>query len=86
MFLLYLRFALHASPPVSFRSDVAVGLTNAWVIGLSMPETLLAYELVGTYVERPFCWAISTGASRDVSTAELKGGRMNVPRVEVEVM
>lgn len=39
--------------------------------------------MVGTYVETPLCWAISTGAGReDVSSVEdLKGKKIGVSRI-----
>ena len=39
--------------------------------------------MVGTYVETPLCWAISTGAGReDVSGVEdLKGKKIGVSRI-----
>jgi hypothetical protein len=42
-----------------------------------------AYGLVGTYVESPLRWAISTGKGReDVKSVEgLKGSRVGVSRV-----
>jgi ABC-type nitrate/sulfonate/bicarbonate transport system substrate-binding protein len=61
--------------------DIGIGLTEAWVAGLSKSEPLSPYKLVGTYVETPLCWAISTGASRNVNAAGLKGGKMGVSRV-----
>ena len=70
--------------------DVAIGLTEGFIAGLgrkkddgSKPET--GYELVGTYVETPLCWAISTGYEREdlqkAGVEALKGGKMGVSRI-----
>lgn len=72
--------------------DVAVGLTEGWVAGLGKdPSTQQdasfgtdgGYRLVGTYVETPLCWAISTGANRTEiqSVDSLKGGKIGVSRI-----
>lgn len=72
--------------------DVAVGLTEGWVAGLGKdPSTTQdasfgtdgGYRLVGTYVETPLCWAISTGADRPgiQSVDSLKGGKIGVSRI-----
>lgn len=40
------------------------------------------YKLIGTYVTSPLCWAISTGLSRELKSAdELRGGRVGVSRI-----
>lgn len=40
------------------------------------------FKLVGTYVETPLCWAISTGADRDLDQAEqLKEKKCGVSRI-----
>lgn len=52
--------------------DVGIGLTEGWVAGLGRkrdPSTNQiksgeGYKLLGTYVESPLCWAISTGIKR----------------------
>ncbi|XP_014559747.1 hypothetical protein COCVIDRAFT_90931 [Bipolaris victoriae FI3] len=52
--------------------DLAVGLTEGWISALGKAQTAkqdAGFKIVGTYVETPLCWAISTGAKRD----ELKG-------------
>lgn len=66
--------------------DVAIGLTEGWIAGLGKENLEPAdggYRLVGTYVETPLCWAISTGTSRaeiqDVNS--LKGGKIGVSRI-----
>lgn len=66
--------------------DVAIGLTEGWVAGLGKAQAERkegGYRMVGTYVETPLCWAISTGAGReDLSGVEdLRGKRMGVSRI-----
>ena len=73
--------------------DVGIGLTEGWIAGLAKSTTEnrpADYALVGTYVESPLCWAISTGGNReDIATnadpgewvKELKGKKMGVSRV-----
>ncbi|KAF4442891.1 hypothetical protein FACUT_1714 [Fusarium acutatum] len=65
--------------------DVAVGLTEGWIAGLGKEgvEGDGGYRLVGTYVETPLCWAISTGAKRPEITSvdSLKGGKIGVSRI-----
>ncbi|KAF5567151.1 hypothetical protein FPHYL_3488 [Fusarium phyllophilum] len=65
--------------------DVAVGLTEGWIAGLGKEgvEGDGGYRLVGTYVETPLCWAISTGAKRPEVTSvdSLKGGKIGVSRI-----
>ncbi|RYO91237.1 hypothetical protein DL764_008309 [Monosporascus ibericus] len=65
--------------------DVGIGLTEAWVAGLGKEDTLGdgGYRIVGTYVETPLCWAISTGAKRpDMnSISSLKGSKIGVSRI-----
>lgn len=60
--------------------DVGIGLTEGWVAGLAKPEK--GYKIIGTYVETPLCWAISTGPKRDINGVEqLKGGKIGVSRI-----
>ncbi|OTA99915.1 hypothetical protein M426DRAFT_324726 [Hypoxylon sp. CI-4A] len=65
--------------------DVGIGLTEAWVAGLGKEDTPDdgGYRIVGTYVETPLCWAISTGAKRpeikDVTS--LKGSKIGISRL-----
>lgn len=41
-----------------------------------------AYNLVGTYVDSPLCWAISVGAKSSINSAEeLKGKKVGVSRI-----
>lgn len=66
--------------------QVAVGLTEGFVADLGKSKSAgekAAYGLVGTYVESPLCWAISTGAKReDVNdVSELKGKKVGVSRI-----
>ena len=66
--------------------DVAIGLTEGWVAGLGKAQAEgkeARYRMVGTYVETPLCWAISTGAGReDVRGVEdLRGKRIGVSRI-----
>ncbi|KAG8529767.1 uncharacterized protein KY384_005248 [Bacidia gigantensis] len=71
--------------------DIGIGLTEGWIAGLARnPTQPPPYALVGTYVENPLRWAISTGGKReDFATQsdpgewmkELKGKRMGVSRV-----
>lgn len=67
--------------------DVAIGLTEGWIAGLGKTEATTAddggYRLVGTYVETPLCWAISTGKSRpDISSVDsLKRSKIGVSRI-----
>lgn len=64
--------------------DVAIGLTEAWVAGLGKEDTPGdgGYRIVGTYVETPLCWAISTGAKRPEinSISSLKGAKIGISR------
>ncbi|KAI9744263.1 MAG: hypothetical protein M1818_002415 [Claussenomyces sp. TS43310] len=64
--------------------DIGIGLTEGWVAGLGKSdlEGDGGYRIVGTYVETPLCWAISTGAKRDIgSIADLKKSKIGVSRV-----
>ncbi|KAL2754861.1 hypothetical protein ACRALDRAFT_2028113 [Sodiomyces alcalophilus JCM 7366] len=65
--------------------DVAVGLTEGWIAGLGKEdlEGDGGYRLVGTYVDTPLCWAISTGASRPEisSVASLQNSKIGVSRI-----
>jgi len=73
----------------SQRLDVAIGLTEGFVADLGKSraageaESGAAYGLVGTYVDSPLRWAISTGKEReDVKNVEgLKGSKVGVSRV-----
>ncbi|KAF5660405.1 hypothetical protein FHETE_8947 [Fusarium heterosporum] len=65
--------------------DAAIGLTEGWIAGLGKDgvEGDGGYRLVGTYVETPLCWAISTGAKRPEITSvdSLKSGKIGVSRI-----
>lgn len=66
--------------------DIGIGLTEGWVAGLGKAqaeEKDAGYRMVGTYVETPLCWAISTGAKREELTdaSQLKGGKIGVSRI-----
>ena len=66
--------------------DMAIGLTEGWVAGLGKAQAEgknAGYNIVGTYVETPLCWAISTGANRENVTAveRLRGKKMGVSRI-----
>ncbi|KAI0123929.1 hypothetical protein BJ170DRAFT_66771 [Xylariales sp. AK1849] len=64
--------------------DVGIGLTEAWVAGLGKEDTPGdgGYRIVGTYVETPLCWAISTGAKRPEidGISSLKGSKIGISR------
>lgn len=64
--------------------DVGIGLTEGWVAGLGKEKANEGgYKIVGTYVETPLCWAISTGRDRpEISDiASLKGSKTGVSRI-----
>lgn len=66
--------------------DVAIGLTEGFVADLGKARAAgqdVKYGLVGTYVESPLCWGISTGGKRDdvQSVSDLKGKRVGVSRI-----
>lgn len=65
--------------------DVSIGLTEGFIAGLGKEDAPGdgGYRIVGTYVETPLCWAISTGAKRPEidSVASLKGGKVGISRV-----
>lgn len=61
--------------------DIAIGLTEAFVADISKGND--SYNLVGTYVESPLCWAISTGVDRKDITKpdDLQGRKIGVSRI-----
>lgn len=62
--------------------DIAVGLTEGFVKALGNQSRDPEFRLVGTYVESPLCWAISTGAQRELYDVEgLNGKRIGVSRI-----
>ncbi|KAM0723463.1 hypothetical protein Q7P37_000449 [Cladosporium fusiforme] len=68
------------------KLDVAIGLTEGFVADLGKSRAAAqepGYGLVGTYVESPLRWAISTGKERDDvnEVRDLKGSRAGVSRI-----
>ncbi|ODA79848.1 hypothetical protein RJ55_05445 [Drechmeria coniospora] len=65
--------------------DAGIGLTEGWIAGLGKEgiEGDGGYRLVGTYVDTPLCWAISTGAKRPEMTSvdALRGRKIGVSRI-----
>ncbi|KAL9607402.1 MAG: hypothetical protein Q9167_007680 [Letrouitia subvulpina] len=67
--------------------DVALGLTEGFIAALARPPSPAdngqTFKLVGTYVETPLCWAISTGSQRDDlrSADQLEGKKIGVSRI-----
>jgi hypothetical protein len=70
--------------------DVGIGLTEGWISGLGSKRQSDGqvrreggYGLIGTYVETPLCWAISTGVNRDdINSVEgLRGKKIGVSRL-----
>ena len=69
--------------------DVGVGLTEGWVAAFGkaqaskdLPASDVGFKVIGTYVETPLCWAISTGPKREISgVEELNGKRIGVSRI-----
>jgi len=64
--------------------DIGIGLTEGWVAGLGKATSKEdgGYKIVGTYVETPLCWAISTGRDRELNDVKaLKGGKVGVSRI-----
>jgi ABC-type amino acid transport substrate-binding protein len=65
--------------------DIGIGLTEGWVAGLKSytSPASMPYRIVGTYVETPLCWAISSGAKRDEikGIRDLKGKKIGVSRI-----
>ncbi|SJM86535.1 uncharacterized protein ZBIST_2910 [Zygosaccharomyces bailii] len=61
--------------------DCAVGLTEAFVRGMATSKA--KYSIVGTYVDSPLHWAVSTGAQRSElrSLKQLEGKRIGVSRI-----
>ncbi|KAK7530131.1 hypothetical protein IWX49DRAFT_359958 [Phyllosticta citricarpa] len=68
--------------------DVGIGLTEGWVNGIGDAiankggADAAGYKLVGTYVETPLCWAISTGKDPQLKRVEeLRGKKIGVSRI-----
>ncbi|KAH7353123.1 ABC-type nitrate/sulfonate/bicarbonate transport systems periplasmic components-like protein-like protein [Pyrenochaeta sp. MPI-SDFR-AT-0127] len=66
--------------------DIGVGLTEGWIAALGKAQAAkedAGFRVVGTYVETPLCWAISSGARREelTSVQDLKGKKVGVSRI-----
>lgn len=62
--------------------DIGIGLTEGWISALGKQKDVASFKLVGTYVETPLCWAISTGIDRKLSSVEaLEGKKIGVSRI-----
>jgi ABC-type nitrate/sulfonate/bicarbonate transport system substrate-binding protein len=66
--------------------DIGVGLTEGWIAALGKAQLKkedAGFKVVGTYVETPLCWAISTGAKREElkGVESLKGKKVGVSRI-----
>lgn len=65
--------------------DIGVGLTEGWIAALGKAQAAKSdagFKVVGTYVETPLCWAISTGAKRELNgISDLKGKKVGVSRI-----
>jgi ABC-type nitrate/sulfonate/bicarbonate transport system substrate-binding protein len=66
--------------------DIGVGLTEGWIAALGKAQAAkqdAGFKVVGTYVQTPLCWAISTGARRDdlSSVKDLQGKKVGVSRI-----
>ncbi|KAF1954273.1 hypothetical protein CC80DRAFT_418136 [Byssothecium circinans] len=66
--------------------DIGVGLTEGWIAALGKAQAAqkdAGFKAVGTYVETPLCWAISTGARRSELNGikDLKGKKVGVSRI-----
>lgn len=62
--------------------DIAIGLTEGFVTALGNQGDGAGFKLVGTYVETPLCWAISTGANRELRDVKmLEGKKIGVSRI-----
>ncbi|ODV61152.1 substrate-binding domain-containing protein [Ascoidea rubescens DSM 1968] len=61
--------------------DIAIGLTEAFIRGICDGDK--EYSIVGTYVDSPLCWSISSGVDRDDITSpdDLNGKRVSVSRI-----
>ncbi|CAE7187156.1 hypothetical protein P3342_008682 [Pyrenophora teres f. teres] len=65
--------------------DMAIGLTEGWIAAIGKAQAAkqdAGFRVVGTYVETPLCWAISTGAKRELEgIKDLKGKKVGVSRI-----
>ena len=67
----------------SYDIDVAIGLTEGFVAARANQGDAAGFQLVGTYVETPLCWAISSGAGRKLlgDARALEGKKIGVSRI-----
>ena len=66
------------------KIDVAIGLTEGWVaeLGKRKAGDSGGFKIVGTYVESPLCWAISTGKNRTINDVDsFKHAKVGVSRI-----
>ncbi len=73
--------------------DIAIGLTEGWIAAIAKdfsahqatekPPSDNDFKVVGTFVETPLCWAISTGYGREHITdvQDLIGKKLGVSRI-----
>ena len=62
--------------------DIGIGLTEGWISFLGKQRGAGGFKMVGTYVQTPLCWAISTGAERDLDSVEqLNSKKIGVSRI-----
>ena len=62
--------------------DIGIGLTEGWISALGKQRDAASFKLVGKYVQTPLCWAISTGAERDLKSVEqLNSKKIGVSRI-----
>lgn len=61
--------------------DIAIGLTEAFVSDIAKGNEI--YKLIGTYVESPLCWAVSSGIDRSDfnQLSDLQGKKIGVSRI-----
>ncbi|KAI9850962.1 MAG: hypothetical protein M1838_004747 [Thelocarpon superellum] len=64
-------------------TKTATSTSTSVSAGAGAEKNPAGYILVGTYVETPLCWAISTGADRDEvrDVADLRGANVGVSRL-----
>lgn len=62
--------------------DIGIGLTEGWVAELGKQGGKSGFKIVGTYVQSPLCWAISTGAKRELNDiSHVKDTKIGVSRI-----
>ncbi|CAN6625984.1 hypothetical protein TRVA0_010S02476 [Trichomonascus vanleenenianus] len=61
--------------------DAAIGLTEGFVAGIGKGSDW--FKLIGTYVQSPLCWAISTGSKREdiQSVEDIKSKTIGISRI-----